>query len=263
MLASGTEMPFSSESSPGNRRAYTLLSLLLAGVAGLVNATGFVALGPHTSHMSGNMAMLGESLASGHAALAWLAAQLLLFFLLGAISASVLLETSRQRPRGRHASALLLEALTLGGIGTWLSYHPGTREPTLMWGLAYAMGLQNALVTRVSGAVVRTTHITGIITDIGIQLVRLGSWLREGTRGQGLPGLRRRLWALPTAVEFERTRLHLGLGAAFLGGCALGPLLFGRLGAATLAIPCTVLVMLVALDLSAVSTSGPQATPRA
>ncbi|WP_316568022.1 DUF1275 family protein [Myxococcus sp. MxC21-1] len=49
------------------------------------------------------------------------------------------------------------------------------------------MGLQNALVTRVSGAVVRTTHITGILTDIGIQVVRLGSWLREGTRGQGLP----------------------------------------------------------------------------
>ncbi|QDE71407.1 hypothetical protein BHS07_33515 [Myxococcus xanthus] len=263
MLASGTAMPFSSESSPGNRRAYTLLSLLLAGVAGLVNTTGFVALGLHTSHMSGSMATLGESLASGNVALAWLAAQLLLSFVVGAVSASVLLEASRERPRGRHSSALLLEALTLGGIGVWLSYHPSPHEPTLMWGLAYAMGLQNALVTRVSGAVVRTTHVTGILTDIGIQVVRLGSWLREGTRGQGLPGLRRRLWALPTAVEFERTRLHLGLGSAFLGGCTLGPLLFARLGAATLAIPCGVLVVLVALDLSAVADSGPQAMPRA
>ncbi|WP_426755079.1 YoaK family protein [Myxococcus sp. Y35] len=255
-------MPFSSESSPGNRRAYTLLSLLLAGVAGLVNATGFVALGLHTSHMSGNMATLGESLASGNGPLAWLAAQLLLAFLLGAVSASALLELSRQRSRGRHSAALLLEALTLGGIGAWLASHPGAREPTLMWGLAYAMGLQNALVTRVSGAVVRTTHITGIITDVGIQLVRLVSWLREGARGHGVRGLRQRLGALPTAIEFERTRLHLGLGSAFLLGCTAGPLLFVRLGAATLALPCAVLVLLVALDLSAVAT-GSQALPRA
>jgi len=254
-------MPFSSESSPGNRRAYTLLSLLLAGVAGLVNATGFVALGLHTSHMSGNMARLGESLATGEPALAWLTAQVLLAFLLGAMAASALLELSRERARGRHSSALLLEALTLGTIGAWLSFHPNAREPTLMWGLAFAMGLQNALVTRVSGAVVRTTHITGIITDIGIQMVRLVAWLSDGARHHGLRGLNRRLRALPTAIEFERTRLHLGLGAAFLLGCTVGPLLFIRLGAATLALPCAVLVLLVALDLSAIST-GSQALPR-
>ena len=47
------------------------------------------------------------------------------------------------------------------------------------------MGLQNALVTRVSGAVVRTTHMTGVLTDIGIELVRMRAWVRDGPRGQG------------------------------------------------------------------------------
>jgi uncharacterized membrane protein YoaK (UPF0700 family) len=243
-------MPFSSQSSPRNRRAYTLLSLLLAGVAGAVNSTGFVALGLHTSHMSGNMATLGESLASGDWRMATLGAQVLLSFLLGAVAASALLEASRHRARGRHAPALLLEAAMLGGIGVWLTSTPGTREPTLMWSLSFAMGLQNALVTRVSGAVVRTTHITGVLTDIGIQLVQMFAWVRDGARGRGVRGVLGQVRALPTAIQFERTRLHLGLAAAFLFGCTVGPLLYLQYGPATLGLPCAVLLLLVALDLS-------------
>ncbi|NMO22501.1 DUF1275 domain-containing protein [Pyxidicoccus fallax] len=251
-------MPFSAQSSPRSRRAYTLLSLLLAGVAGAVNATGFVALGLHTSHMSGNMALLGESLAAGNWRMATLGAQVLLSFLLGAVTASALLEASRHRTRGRHASALLLEAGMLGGIGAWLMSTPDTREPSLMWCLSFAMGLQNALVTRVSGAVVRTTHITGVITDIGIQLVQMFAWVRDGARGHGVGGVLRQVRALPSAIQFERTRLHLGLAAAFLIGCTVGPMLFLQYGPATLGLPCAVLVLLVALDLSPVARPEPR-----
>lgn len=257
-------MPFSAHASPRSRRAYTLLSLLLAGVAGAVNATGFVALGLHTSHMSGNMAMLGESLAAGNWRLAALGGQVLLSFVLGAVTASALLEASRHRARGRHASALLLEAAMLGGIGAWLTSTPGTREPSLMWALSFAMGLQNALVTRVSGAVVRTTHITGVLTDIGIQVVQMFAWVRDGARGDGIRGVLRQLRALPSAIQFERTRLHLGLAAAFLLGCTTGPLLFLQYGPATLGLPCAVLVLLVALDLSPAARmdAEPGAAPR-
>ncbi len=255
-------MPFSTESSPSNRRAYTLLSLLLAGVAGTVNSTGFIALGMHTSHMSGNMAVLGESLASGDSRLALLTGQLLLSFLVGAVSASALMDASRHRSRGRHAAALLLELATLGGIGLWLASHPGAKEPTLMWGLAFAMGLQNALVTRVSGAVVRTTHITGVITDIGIQLVQMFAWVRDGARGQGASGVLHRLRELPSAVQFERTRLHLGLAAAFLAGCASGSALFLQVGPAVLGLPCVMLLLLLVLDLSAAASPQPRPAPR-
>jgi uncharacterized membrane protein YoaK (UPF0700 family) len=41
--------------------------------------------------------------------------------------------------------------------------------------LCFAMGLQNSLVTRLSGAVVRTTHLTGVVTDLGIEAAR---WVR-------------------------------------------------------------------------------------
>jgi uncharacterized membrane protein YoaK (UPF0700 family) len=255
-------MPFSAQSSPRHRRAYTVLSLLLAGVAGAVNATGFVALGLHTSHMSGNMATLGESLAARDWHMAMLGAQVLLAFLLGAVAASALMEAARHRARGRHAPALLLEAVILGGIGVWLTSTPGTHEPTLMWGLSFAMGLQNALVTRVSGAVVRTTHITGVLTDIGIQVVQMFAWVRDGARGDGFRGVLRQVRALPSAIQFERTRLHLGLAAAFLFGCTTGPMLYLQYGPATLGLPCAVLVLLAALDLSPAAHARAEPAPR-
>ncbi|MCP3139337.1 YoaK family protein [Pyxidicoccus xibeiensis] len=256
-------MPFSSQSSPRNRRAYTLLSLLLAGVAGSVNATGFVALGLHTSHMSGNMAMMGESIAARDWGMATLGAQVLLSFLAGAVAATALLEASRHRSRGRHAPALLLEAIILGGIGLWLVSAPARREPTVMWCLSFAMGLQNALVTRVSGAVVRTTHMTGVLTDIGIQLVQMFAWVRDGARGHGVRGVLRQVRELPSAIQFERTRLHLGLAFAFLFGCTTGPLLFLQYGPAMLGLPCAVLMLLVALDVSPAAQPETGVTPRA
>lgn len=256
-------MPFSTESSPSNRRAYTVLSLLLAAVAGAVNATGFVALGMHTSHMSGNMAVLGESLAQGQRPLAVLAAQVLVSFVLGAVCAAALLDASRHRSRGRHVAALLVEVLLLAGIGVALDASPGSRAPALLWAVSFAMGLQNALVTRVSGAVVRTTHITGVLTDIGIQVVRMFAWVRDGSRGHGLTGVMRQLRALPSAIEFERTRLHLGLAFSFLVGCTSGPLLYMHHGPAALGLPCAVLLLLIGLDLSPAAQRQPGSASRA
>lgn len=120
----------------------------------------------------------------------------------------------------------------------------------MLWGLCFAMGIQNALVTRVSGAVVRTTHMTGVVTDIGIQLVKMMTWVLDGARGHGIGGLVWMLRRLPTAEQFARTRLHLGLATAFLCGCTVGPLLLFKFGPAAMAMPCSVLVLLVLLDVS-------------
>jgi len=243
-------MPFGADSSPGSRRTYTLLVLLLAMVAGDVNATAFFALGLHTSHMSGNLATVGEMLGAGRWDLALEALRLVFAFVVGAVVASFLLDASRHRLRGRHTAALLVEAVTLGAAGLWLYQHPHARDATVMWGLCFSMGLQNALVTRVSGAVVRTTHMTGVLTDIGIESVRMVTWVRDGARGQGTRGLLKMLRALPSAVQFARTRLHVGLLLAFLAGCTTGPVLYLAHGAAALAPPCLVLLLLVVLDLS-------------
>jgi hypothetical protein len=58
------------------------------------------------------------------------------------------------------------------------------------------------------------------------------------------------LRALPAAVQFARTRLHVGLLLAFLVGCTAGPVLYLAHGAAALIPACVVLLLLVALDVS-------------
>jgi len=40
------------------------------------------------------------------------------------------------------------------------------------------MGMQNALITKLSNAEIRTTHLTGMVTDIGIELGKLLYWNR-------------------------------------------------------------------------------------
>jgi uncharacterized membrane protein YoaK (UPF0700 family) len=248
---------FSAATPRRSRLAYSTLALLLAGAAGTVNATSFFAFGQHLTHMTGHVTAVGEALARAQWAGALLAAQVVLAFVVGAITASALLDASRHRQRGRHSGALLVELVTLGGVGLWVQEHPGSDEPTLMWGLSFAMGVQNALVTRVSGAVVRTTHLTGVLTDIGIQLVRMAVWVRDGARERGPRGLWRKVMELPSAEQFERTRLHLGLVLAFLVGSILGSGLYLRYGAPAMAMPCVVLLLVMALDISPAGSHTP------
>ncbi|MFX4396989.1 YoaK family protein, partial [Acinetobacter baumannii] len=54
--------------------------------------------------------------------------------------------------------------------------------------LCFIMGLQNAIITKVSQARIRTTHVTGITTDIGIELGKLAYWNPGG--GEGPPAVR-------------------------------------------------------------------------
>jgi uncharacterized membrane protein YoaK (UPF0700 family) len=241
---------FSAATSPRSRLAYSTLALLLAGASGVVNATSFFAFGQHITHMTGHISVLGEALASSRWEGAIIAGKTVFAFVVGATTAAALLDASRHRQRGRHTPALLVEMVMLGGIALWAAEHPDANEPTLMWGLAFAMGLQNALVTRVSGAVVRTTHLTGVLTDIGIQLVRMVVWVRDGARERGVLGLWHKVQELPSAEQFERTRLHLGLALAFLTGSVLGSALFLRFGAPAMGMPCAVLLLVIALDVS-------------
>jgi len=232
-----------------NLRANVTLAVALASAAGFVNAAGFLLLGVNTSHVTGTAAFLGEALGGGGQALLWASIRLLLAFLFGAGTTAVLLELTRRWSRGRHAPALLCELLLIGGVATWAQLHPGTLQPWLVLALAFAMGMQNALVTRVSGAVVRTTHLTGVVTDLGLELVHWmrfwGSHLRSG----GLLGLGHGVKGIFTDPSFGRAWLHLALLVSFVGGAAGAAALLQRHGAWVMALPCAVLAILMFDDL--------------
>ena len=227
-----------------------ILAMVLPGVAGAVNATGFLEVGIYTSHVTGNVARAGIELAESHRDQALLAAGAVGFFLLGVIFAAVMVEFARRQERARYSIPLLVEALVLSALMGTTELHLSQRVPFVWTGLlAFAMGLQNALVTRISGAVVRTTHLTGIATDMGIELVRFTLWSRGELRAQrgGLARLRG-LYRLFRNREFDRLWLHLRIFTSFLVGALVGPLLYLSLGAHSLGLPVLVVVCLAAFD---------------
>ena len=153
------------------------LGCLLAFVAGATNAGGFLAVHQYTSHMTGIVSAMADDLALGtyDAVLAGLVA--LLSFVTGAMVTAVLVNYARQRRlTSEYALPLIVEAsllLGFGMLGTQLSRIDGLFVPVTVMLLCFIMGLQNALITKLSRAEIRTTHITGIVTDIGIELGKL------------------------------------------------------------------------------------------
>ncbi|MDP2305158.1 MAG: YoaK family protein [Pseudomonadota bacterium] len=152
------------------------LGALLAFVAGATNAGGYLAVGQYTSHMTGMVSSVADFLVLGDVTLAMGAAVSVLMFLFGAMTSSLLVNWSRRRNlHSRFALPLLLEALLLLVFGVMgASVHLSMfAVPATVALLCFIMGLQNAVITKISNAVIRTTHLTGLITDLGIELGKM------------------------------------------------------------------------------------------
>lgn len=199
-----------------NRR----LGATLAFIAGAVNAGGFFAVGQYTSHMSGIVSSLADDLAVGRLVPVWAGLSSLLAFLAGAGVSAILINWGRRHAaRSRYAVPLMLEALLLLGFGVLganlererLFYVPLTIDL-----LCFVMGLQNAMITKISRAEIRTTHVTGLVTDIGIELGKLCYWNRGS--------------AEPVRADGKRLALLLLLFSMFFLGALAGALGFQHAG---------------------------------
>ena len=152
----------------------------LAFVAGAANAGGFLAVGQYTSHMSGIVSSLADDLALGeiNAVLAGLSS--LLSFLMGAATSAIMINwVRRQQMHSLYAMQLMLDAtllLCFGLIGTNLETHRVLFLPVTVCLLCYVMGLQNVMITKISKAEIRTTHVTGLMTDIRIEIGKFFYW---------------------------------------------------------------------------------------
>jgi uncharacterized membrane protein YoaK (UPF0700 family) len=194
-----------------NRR----LGRWLAFIAGAANAGGFLAVGQYTSHMSGIVSALGDNLSVGDFGLVIAGLSSLAAFTTGAATSAIMINWGRRRrAQSEYALPLMLEALLLlvfGLLGSNLENNRFLFVPATVGLLCYVMGLQNAIITKISKAEIRTTHMTGIVTDIGIELGKLFYW----NVSESGPGV--------TAVRADRSRLRLLaslLGMFFIGGLA-------------------------------------------
>jgi uncharacterized membrane protein YoaK (UPF0700 family) len=159
------------------------LACCLTLVAGATNAGGFLAVKLYTSHMSGIVASMADFVVLGDGAVALSGLGALLSFMAGAATTAVLVNWARRKNlHAIFALPLALEAallLVFGLVGGNLDKQVFTFVSLTVMLLCFLMGLQNALITKVSNARIRTTHITGMVTDIGIELGKLFYWNRE------------------------------------------------------------------------------------
>jgi uncharacterized membrane protein YoaK (UPF0700 family) len=194
------------------------LARYLAFVAGAVNAGGFLALHQYTSHMSGIVSTMADNLAIGNFSLVSTGLCAVLAFLLGALLTSVLVRWARSRALDcEYALPLIVEAGLLVVFGcTGTVFAQGRLLGTIML-LCFTMGLQNAIITKVSNFVIRTTHLTGMLTDIGIALgAILLNWFRRNDQ--------------PVVAEHASLRLLTSLVALFFVGGVTGALGFKHVG---------------------------------
>jgi uncharacterized membrane protein YoaK (UPF0700 family) len=171
----------------GRRRSLAAnrhLGFALAFVAGAINAGGYLAVHQYTSHMTGIVSAMADNAVSGSYGLVLGGTGALFSFMTGAASSAVMVNYSRRRRlHSEYALPLILEALLLicfGFLGARLSTVDGLFVSITVMLLCFIMGLQNAVITKISKAEIRTTHITGIVTDIGIELGKLFYWNGSG-----------------------------------------------------------------------------------
>lgn len=175
---------------------------LLAFNAGCVNAVGLLGFKHESvSHLSGASTLLAKAAVHADFAGAGHLALVILCFMFGAAICSLIVGNESLRMGRRYGVALFVEALML--VAAALLLKNGSSHGHFF--ASAACGLQNAMATTYSGAIVRTTHVTGLVTDLGIAL---------GASMRGEP--------------LERRKIQL-LGALIIGfvfGSAAGAYLF-------------------------------------
>ncbi|MCP1661021.1 YoaK family protein [Neisseria perflava] len=196
------------------------LGYIMAFLAGAINAGGFFAFARYTSHVTGSMSQLADTLYLrdwGMAAVAFIS---VLCFIAGASHSSwVIFWTQQKRFRGSFGFSMWLEALYLLIFGlfgvTALKLDVGFGGmvmPSLgLFLLCFIMGMHNTVITLLSGGAIRSTHMTGSATDLGIELSKILYYAKQ--QHPRLPHVR---------VNKQKMLLLGGLMCAFLVGGLIG-----------------------------------------
>lgn len=212
----------------------TLGGTFLALTAGYLNAIGFIGAHEHgLTHVTGQVTRVGIELSKADLGATFRAAMLVIWFFAGAVLSGAIVQRAELTERGRRYGVVLALEAALLAIATSLLVNGVTWADNLV---ALAAGLQNAMATSYSGAVVRTTHMTGIITDLGMLV------------GHALRG---------HAPEWPRMRLLALLFGSFLCGGLLAAWLYPTLGVLALVPPTVALSLAAAYFSWRAHRSGP------
>ncbi len=208
------------------------LATLLSFVAGIVNITGVLAIKTLTTNVTGHFAYFAEEVMRQDFSAAITFFVFTIFFLIGSFTSNFLSELiSKTNPNFSHVIPISLEIIVLFGVGIFgmesdLSSFDGK---WIAFAMLFAMGIQNSLVTKISQSTVRTTHLTGLFTDLGIELSQLFFYKK------------------PEETKRLKTSIYLRLSiiSFFFVGCFSGGFLYSYIKMKTLLV--SVFFLLIAL----------------
>lgn len=204
---------------------------MLCSNAGFINAAGFLAFGVLTTNVTGHAALMAVNIASSHLRVSRMAALWLLLFLAGAfVSGIIVSRVGRQKASAYTIPIIVIMAIVLLIALFGHDYDHSIRQTEYFAGaLLFAMGMQNALVSLISGSVVRTTHLTGMFTDLGIDLA---AWFSKAA----------------TPVIKKRIVLRFTIIGFFLFGGIIGGLCFARFSFPAFFVPASLLTIALFYD---------------
>lgn len=186
---------------------------VLAFIAGIVNAAGYMGFRHQSiTNLTGSTSLLGVALGSGNGGEAWHWSLSIGAFMIGAVLSGLIVQQSTLKLGRRYGAALVLESLLLFAAVPLLR----NGDSSGLYLAAMGAGLQNGMASTYSGMVFRTTHVSGMFTDLGIYI------------GQRLRGL---------SVDTLRVRVCVLVTVTFALGSVAGALLFPILQERTLLVP--------------------------
>ena len=214
------------------------LAAILSFAAGSVNSASFFAFDVLTTNVTGHVAVMANELVSYRWHAAYVKFLWMFLFFLGALVSTVMVEIiGSRKPRFAHTLPLIIEMTILSFVWYYGAQHYDYSEELiqlLAGSLLFAMGLQNAMVTIVSGAAIRTTHLTGLFTDVGIGIGKLIVKSKTEKRSK----------------TTRRLTLHLIIVTFFFLGAIVGAYLYAYYLFKAFAAPLLLLLVALVYDLT-------------
>lgn len=209
------------------------IASLLSFVAGVVNVAGFLAVMRLTTNVTGHFAFFVDEVFKLNFWQGFIYFMYIFFFFLGSFVSNLLVELiARKNEKYIYVIPAVIESVILLLVAVFGKLLISKNPDLLACSLLFAMGLQNSLVTGISKSAVRTTHLTGLFTDLGIELSQLFFYREQEQRSQLKRSIRLRL----TIISFF-----------FIGG-VLGGVFYSSLELYVLAVAAALLLAGIIYD---------------
>jgi uncharacterized membrane protein YoaK (UPF0700 family) len=203
------------------------IASLLSFVAGIVNIAGFLAIQRLTTNVTGHFAFFVDEIFKLNFYEGFTYFLYIFSFFLGSFISSLFIEIiAKKDDRYVYVAPTIIEIIILYVIAFYGQYLITKLPNFIAFSLLFTMGLQNSLVTRISNAHVRTTHLTGLFTDLGIELSQLFFYEQKELKGKLISSIKLRL----TIISFF-----------FIGGI-MGGIFYSKIGLHVLSIAATALI---------------------